>query len=193
MGLPDGLKYLPVTGVMPHEGNLGEHEGEKRGIQHLHPEEIRRDEDAQCQEEETQILQGFAGIINRLAVEQPLLGEEPPQLSILMGVRVRLHPVRPLELMLRWVMGVTPLLRPETEVPWPSAMGHSPSLRGGLTHLLEETLSVEVPRANDSTKCPPCAARHHGLCRWTDDCWRLLISDYKALTSGGSQQGPVWT
>ena len=128
IGLPDGLKYLPVTGVMPHEGNLGEHEREKRGIQHLHPEEIRRDQDAQCQNEETQILQGFAGVINRLPVEQPLLGEEPPQLGILMGVRVRLHPVRPLELMLLGVMEATPLLRPETGMPWPSAMGRSPSL-----------------------------------------------------------------
>src|SRR6266850_4674562 len=123
--LPGGLKHLPVTGVMPHEGNLGEHKREKCSIQHLHPEEIRRHQEAHGQNEETQILQSFASVIHRLPVEQSLLGEELPQLGILMGVRVRLHPARPLKLMLLGSMEATPLLSPETGMPWPSNMGRS--------------------------------------------------------------------
>jgi hypothetical protein len=51
-----------------------------------------------------------------------------PQLGIFMGGRVRLHPARPLELMLLGVMEATPLLSSETGMPWPSAMARSPSL-----------------------------------------------------------------
>jgi hypothetical protein len=52
---------------MPYEGNLGEHKREERGIQHLQPEEICRDEDGQCQTEAAQHLQDFAGVIGRRA------------------------------------------------------------------------------------------------------------------------------
>jgi len=45
------------------------------------------------------------------------VGEEPPQLGIFMGVRGRLHPVRPLELMLLGFMEATPRLGPETGMP----------------------------------------------------------------------------
>src|SRR5882724_1620203 len=126
--LPGRLKHLPMTGVMPHEGDLGEDKREKCRVQHLHPEQIRRHHDAHCQNEETQILQGFASVIKRLPIEQSLLGEELPQLGILMGVRVRLHPARPLELTLLGIMEATPLLSSETGIPWPSAMARSPSL-----------------------------------------------------------------
>jgi len=69
IGLPGGLKHLPVTGVMPEEGHLGEHTREKRGIQHLEPEQLRREQDTKGESEATQHLQDFPGVIARLPIE----------------------------------------------------------------------------------------------------------------------------
>jgi hypothetical protein len=83
---------------MPHECNLSEHKGEKRGIQDLHPKEIGRDEEAKCQHEKTQHLKDLARVIDRLPVEQSLLREEPLQLDVLMCVSIGWHAAKSLEL-----------------------------------------------------------------------------------------------
>jgi hypothetical protein len=69
LGLPGGLKYLPVSGVMPEESHLGEHTREKRGIQELEPEQLRRQQETKGKSETTQRLQDFPGVIAWLPVE----------------------------------------------------------------------------------------------------------------------------
>jgi hypothetical protein len=91
VSLSRGLKHLSMTGVMPHKCHLGKHEGKKRGIQKLHPEEVHGNQDAKCQNKEAQDLEDFAGVIDWLRVEQPLLRQESLQLGILMTVCVSMH------------------------------------------------------------------------------------------------------
>ena len=74
--------------IVPNEPKLGKHYCQKYGVQHLHPELVKQNDNRDATGQRGQRSGNFYRVVEVLPVQQPLIGNEAPQVQVFPAIRV---------------------------------------------------------------------------------------------------------
>jgi hypothetical protein len=84
--LPAGTNgKLSMPKVMSHKANLDEYEGQKSGVQELEPKVVEDQQEGQARRQQAEREDDLTRVVGGLLGQQPVMLDEPLQLSILIG------------------------------------------------------------------------------------------------------------